>query len=76
MTNDLPEKVELRGYVDSRLRDLVVAEAEAKGIPVSEVVAVLVAQALGRPDLGVVPRRWGGGRRPVRSTKKGKSNGK
>lgn len=55
--SDEPEKVELRGYVDRRLRDLVIAEAEERDIPLSEAVARLLAEALHRPDLGAVPRK-------------------
>jgi hypothetical protein len=54
---DVPTKVQLRGYVNEQLRDLVIEKAEAEGIPLSEAVAHLVAKALDRPDLAKVPRR-------------------
>ena len=52
-----PKKVELRGYVDERLRELAVEAANAENIPLSEWVAHLVAKALKRPDLAEVPRK-------------------
>jgi hypothetical protein len=73
-------KVAVHGYVGERLRDLVVAEADREGIPVSEVIARLLAKAVNRPDLGEVPRRRMG--RPRKTpphgivAKKGTPNGK
>jgi hypothetical protein len=52
-----PKKVELRGYVDERLRDLAVEAADAENLPLSEWVAHIVAKALKRPDLAEVPRK-------------------
>jgi uncharacterized protein YjiS (DUF1127 family) len=52
-----PTKVQLRGYVNEQLRDIIIEQAEAEGIPLSEAVAHLVAKALDRPDLAKVPRR-------------------
>ena len=74
-------KVGIHGYVRESLRDLVVAEADAQGIPVSECVAMLLAKALDRPELGTVPRKQMGRPRkdkPVNSKarKKGKTDGK
>jgi len=51
------EKVELRGYVDSRLRDIVAQMADEQNLPMSEIVAKLLAQAVKRPDLAKVPRK-------------------
>jgi hypothetical protein len=58
-----PKKVELRGYVDERLRALAIEYADAQNIPLSECVAHLVAKALKRPDLAAVPRKRLGRRR-------------
>lgn len=57
MKPEPPKKVELKGYVDERLRDLAIAYADEQDIPLSECVAYLVAKALRRPDLAVVPRK-------------------
>ena len=76
--NGQGEKVELRGYVDSRLRSLAIADADLKGIPISEFVAIAVASYLKRPDLAAVPRKRLGRRRidqtppEKKRTKKGK----
>jgi len=51
------EKTQIKGYVDSRLRDLVIADADARNIPLSEAVAQALAKAYGRPDLATVPRK-------------------
>ena len=53
----LKEKVELKGYVDSRLRDVVLAYADEQDLPLSEAVAHLIAKAMRRPDLAKVPRK-------------------
>ena len=68
-----PEKVEIRGYVDSRLRDLIIKDATERDIPLSEAVAQALAKAYDRPDLAAVPRKRIG--RPL-GTKKGKKHGK
>jgi hypothetical protein len=58
-----PEKVQLDGYADSRLFDLVGHYAQDERIPLSECVALLVAKAFKRPDLASVPRKRLGRRR-------------
>lgn len=50
-------KIEISGYVDSRLRDIVAADADERGIPLSEAVAQAIAKAYNRPDLAAVPRK-------------------
>ena len=80
MKNGQPEKVELRGYVDSRLRDIVVEDAQAQNIPVSEAVAQAIAKAYDRPDLAAVPRKPLGRRLGMKLKKKARvkesANGK
>lgn len=57
-TAEMPAtRVELKGYCDARLRDIVVAMAEREDIPLSEMIARLVAKAVDRPDLAKVPRK-------------------
>jgi hypothetical protein len=46
------ERKFLRGYVDSRLRDLVGQFADEHDAPVSDCVAFLIAGALGCPEFG------------------------
>lgn len=76
-------KVNIHGYVDSRLRTLIEELADAENIAMSECVAQLLAKAVGRPDLAGVPRkRMGRPRKPAdipEQAKKGKrtkANGK
>jgi hypothetical protein len=58
MNNDAPQKVPITGHIDSRLYELVVKySVDNNNMPVSECVAKLLATALGRPDLGDVPRK-------------------
>ena len=49
--------MELRGYVDERLRTLVRAYADEHEAAVSDCVAFLIANALERPDLSEVPSK-------------------
>lgn len=57
MLDDEPEKVEIRGYIDSRLRQVIIEDAEARRMPLSEAVAQALAKAYDRPDLAAVPRK-------------------
>jgi len=57
------EKVELKGYVDVRLRRLVEEYADRENIPLSECVAFFIAKGMRRPDLAGVPRKKIGRRR-------------
>lgn len=73
------EKVELRGYVDSRLREIVVADAQKHGVPVSEAVAKALAIYYNRHDLAAVPRKPIGrpmGMKMEKASKKVKKTGK
>lgn len=73
MLNGQPEKVEIRGYVDSRLRDLMVKDAQERRIPLSECVAQACAKAYDRPDLAAVPRKTIGRPLGTKIKKKGKA---
>jgi len=86
--NDVPTKVAIHGYVDSRLRDLIEGLADKDNIAISDCVAALLAKAVGRPDLAEVPRKRMGrprgkilqssdnGISPGKLKKKGKTHGK
>lgn len=52
-----PEKVEIRGYIDSRLRDVIVADSLERRLPLSECVAQALAKAYDLPELAAVPRK-------------------
>lgn len=51
------EKRNLHGYVDARLADLAHADADSRGVPVSEIIAAALAAHYNRPDLAAVPRK-------------------
>lgn len=73
MANE-PSKIDIHGYVDSRLRDLIVLDAERRNIPLSEAVAQALALAYKRPDLAAVPRKRVG--RPLGMKMKKKASAK
>jgi hypothetical protein len=57
MPPEVPTKVAIHVYLDSRLRDLIEALADERNIAVSDCAAAMLAQAAGRPELGAVPRK-------------------
>jgi hypothetical protein len=57
-------KIEVKGYVNIHLAGIIRADAEARNLPISEVVAEALARAYERPDLAYVPRKRMG--RPAR----------
>lgn len=50
----------IRVYCDPRLKDFAGKAADVLGIPLSEYVTRLIAEHLGRPELGIVPRKQQG----------------
>lgn len=52
-----PEKVETKIYMDKRLRDIAAAECKSRGVSFTDVVAELVAVHFGVPELAIVPRK-------------------
>lgn len=63
-------KATIVGVMDAELAEIVRADAEKRGIPVSEAIAQGIAKAYNRPDLAAVPRKSLG--RPRIKKKKGK----
>jgi hypothetical protein len=51
------EKVETKIYMDSRLHAIVAADCAKRGAYLSDLVAELLAEHFGRPDLKTVPRK-------------------
>ena len=85
--NEIPEKVPIYGYVDSRLRKLIEALADKDDVTLSDYISALLAKGVGRPDLAEVPRKRmgrprgkidknGDGVPTIKFQKKGKANGK
>lgn len=64
---NVPEKVDLHAYADSRLRDLIVADAMDNDMTLSEVIVRILAAYYKRPDLEVVPKKTMG--RPIGGNK-------
>lgn len=64
---EAPEKVDLHAYADSRLRDLIVADAIAQNITLSDVIIRILAAHYQRPDLAIVPKKPMG--RPIGGSK-------
>ncbi len=55
-------------HVDPELKDLAGEAAKKAGIPLGEFIARAIAEKLGRPDLGNIPRiSWGRPRKPARA---------
>jgi hypothetical protein len=65
-----PKKVNLQAPVDSRLVELLYADAEKRGCSANEIVAEVLAAYYKRPDLVAIPRKRLG--RPFSAKKKPK----
>jgi hypothetical protein len=48
---------DIRVYADPELKRLAGEEADKQGLPLSEFVAKTLAERLGRPELGRIPRK-------------------
>ena len=51
------EKVKLTCYVDERLRDALVQKSEEDHVSVTDLIAGLIANGMGLPDLAAVPKK-------------------
>ena len=54
---EAPTKADIHVYVDSRLRELMVADANERDVSLVDLVAEILAKSYDRPDLAAVPRK-------------------
>lgn len=68
MTTDKRMTADIRVYCDPRLKDLAGRASDKAGLPLSEYIVRVLANHLGRPKLGKIPRKSIGRPRLATST--------